>query len=376
MSDRVINPVRVMMVLTVRYGKNGIANCVMNYISRLDPARVRCDLVCPNEPGNEARALVEQTGGQVFVLGGRNRHTLSYIRKLTALVREREIEILHAHGNSATLATEMIAAKRGGAGVRMPHSHNTTCTMKTTDKLLRGVFYRTSTDNMACSDAAGEWLYPKREYTVLNNAIDTARFRFSAQERDRLRESLGIEAETFVFLHVGAFNEQKNQAFLLEAFQRLLTQKENVRLLLAGDGERRASCEARAETLKISKQVSFLGLRDDIPALLSAADAFVLPSLHEGLPLTLVEAQCAGLSCVASDRVTREAALTELVAFTSIERAEEFALAMEQSMARKADRAIMSAVAILHAEEKGYDVSQNAQTLMQIYQSAAAKHRY
>ena len=365
-----------MMVLTVRYGKNGIANCVMNYISRLDPARVRCDLVCPNEPGNEARALVEKTGGQVFVLGGRNRHPLSYIHKLSALVREREIEIVHAHGNSATLAAELIAAKRGGAGVRMPHSHNTTCTMKTTDKLLRGLFYRTSTDCVACSEAAGEWLYPKREYTVLNNAIDTGRFRFSAQERERMRESFGIEPETFVFLHVGAFNEQKNQAFLLEAFQRLLTQKGNARLLLVGDGERRASCEARAETLKISKQVSFLGLRDDIPALLSATDAFVLPSLHEGLPLTLVEAQCAGLTCVVSDRVTREAALTELVSFASIERAEDFAYAMEQSMARKADRAIVSAVAILHAEEKGYDVSQNAQTLMQIYQSAAVKHRY
>ncbi len=365
-----------MMVLTVRYGKNGIANCVMNYISRLDPTRVRCDLVCPNEPGNEARALVELTGGQVWILSGRNRHALSYIRKLAGLVREREIEILHAHGNSATLAAELIAAKLGGAGVRMPHSHNTTCTMKTTDKLLRGLFYRMSTDNMACSDAAGEWLYPKHAFTVLNNAIDTGRFRFSSQDREQMRERLGIEAETFVFLHVGAFNEQKNQAFLLEAFQCLLEQKGNARLLLVGDGERKASCEARTEALKLSKQVSFLGLRDDIPALLSAADAFVLPSLHEGLPLTLVEAQCAGLSCVASDRVTREAALTELVSFASIERAEEFANGMEKTVARKADRAIMSAVAILRAEEKGYDVSQNAQTLMQIYQSAAAKHRW
>ena len=190
MRNRVANPVRVMMVLTVRYGKNGIANCVMNYISRLDPARVRCDLVCPNEPGEEARALVEKTCGSVFVLAGRNRRPLAYVRRLSKLVREQEIEVLHAHGNSATLAVELIAAKRGGASVRMPHSHNTTCTMKTTDMLLRGIFYRASTDNMACSAAAGEWLYPKRDYTVLNNAIDTERFRFSALERERMRESL------------------------------------------------------------------------------------------------------------------------------------------------------------------------------------------
>jgi len=361
------------MVLTVRYGKNGIANCVMNYISRLDPARVRCDLVCPNEPGEEARALVQQTGGSVFVLGGRNRRPLSYMRRLTRLVREREIDVLHAHGNSATLASELIAARRGGARVRMPHSHNTTCTMKTTDKLLRGIFYRASTDNMACSMAAGEWLYPKRDYTVLNNAIDAQHYRFSREARDITRETLGIARDEFVYLHVGAFNEQKNQAFLLEAFFKLLEQKPNARLLLVGDGERRASCEARVETLGLRRRVLFLGLRDDIPALLSAADAFVLPSLHEGLPLTLVEAQCAGLSCVASDRVTREAALTELVSFAPIEHAEAFALAM--SGVKQTDRAITSSVAILRAQEAGYDVSQNAQTLMQIYESAVQKHR-
>jgi glycosyltransferase involved in cell wall biosynthesis len=360
------------MVLTVKYGKNGIANCVMNYIDRLDPARVRCDLVCPNEPGTEARALVEQTGGGVFVLSGRNRHPLRYIRALSNIVRERRIEIVHAHGNSATLAAEMIAARRGGAGVRMPHSHNTTCNMKTADRLLRGIFYQSSTDCMACSEAAGEWLYPKRTYTVLNNAIDAGRFRFSAQQREQAREKLGIAPETFVFLHIGAFNQQKNQAFLLSAFQLMLEQGQNASLLLVGEGERRGCCEARAETLGIRNQVSFLGLRDDIPALLSAADAFVLPSLHEGLPLTLVEAQCAGLCCIVSDRVTREAALTELVTFALIERAEDFAAAM--ALAKRKERESASGMAIVRAAEAGYDVSQNAETLMLIYESAARKH--
>lgn len=356
------------MVLTVRYGKNGIANCVMNYVSRLDPARVRCDLVCPNEPGEHARALVEHTGGAVFLLGGRNRHPFSYMRKLTNIVRKRKIQIVHAHGNSATLAAELIAAKRGGAIVRMPHSHNTTCKMKTADKLLRGMFYRNATDCMACSKAAGEWLYPGRAYTVLNNAIDAQKFRFSQQAREKTREKLGLSPDEFVYLHVGAFNEQKNQTFLLEAFQKLLKRKQNAKLLLVGDGDRRASCEARTEALGIRRQVSFLGLRDDIPALLSAADAFALPSLHEGLPLTLVEAQCAGLFCVASNRVTREAALTDLVSYAPTEQAEVFADAMAK--VREADRAIVSAVAILRAAEAGYDVSQNAETLMQIYESA------
>ena len=360
-------PVSVLMILTVRYGKNGITNCVMNYVSRFDKTRIRCDLVCPNEPGEQARQMIAQTGGAVFILGNRNRKPLSYLKKLSGIIRDRGIEIVHAHGNSATLYLEMLAAKRGGAKHRLPHSHNTTCKMKTADRLLRGVFYKSFTHAMACSAAAGEWLYPKRAYDVLNNAIDANAFGYDPAMRQETRERLGLSPDETVFLHVGAFNEQKNQTFLLEAFSRYLERNADARLLLVGDGERRNSCMARAETLHISKRVSFLGQRDDIPALLSAADAFVLPSLHEGLPLTLIEAQCAGLPCLASNRVTPESALTGLVRFSPIDYAETFAGSME--CLAPVDRAAASGAAIQRVAEAGYDVSENADTLMRLYES-------
>ncbi|MEZ4510037.1 MAG: glycosyltransferase, partial [Eubacteriales bacterium] len=267
------------------------------------------------------------------------------------------------------LALEMLAAKRGGARIRLPHSHNTTCKMKVADKLLRGLFYKSYTNAMACSAAAGEWLYPNRAFEVWNNAIDANRFRYDAALREQTREHLGITPEERVILHIGAFNEQKNQAFLLEAFALFLERNGRARLLLTGDGERRSSCEARAETLGISRQVEFLGLRDDIPALLSAADIFALPSLHEGLPLTLVEAQCAGLPCIASDFVTKESALTQLVSFSPIDKAEAFADALAGVM--QIDRAAASKEAITRIAEAGYDISQNAERLMQRYETLA-----
>ena len=363
------DPIRLMMVLTVRYGKNGITNSVMNYISRLDPERIRCDLVCPNEPGEEARKTVSRTGGETIILGGRNRNTPAYMTKLSQIVRKRGEEIVHAHGNSATLAVEMRAAKRGGAEIRIPHSHNTTCKMKVADRLLRGIFYGSYTHAMACSAAAGDWLYPRRKYVVLNNAIEAERFRFDPAVRAQTRERLGIESDETAFLHIGAFNEQKNQAFLLEAFSLLSNRSGLFRLLLVGDGERRAACEARAETLGITKRVDFMGLRDDIPALLSAADAFVLPSLHEGLPLTLVEAQCAGIPCLVSDRVTKEADLTGLVVFAPIGSAEEYA--EEMAALQPVERAQKSDSAINRVAEAGYDVNRNAETLMRWYESLA-----
>ena len=241
--------------------------------------------------------------------------------------------------------------------------------MKAADRLLRGLFYKSYTHAMACSDAAGNWLYPRRAFEVLNNAIDAQAYRFDPAHRRDARERLGIKPDETVYLHVGAFNEQKNQAFLLEAFARAWKRDERARLLLVGDGERRAACEARAETLGIRKRVEFLGTRDDIPALLCAADAFALPSLHEGLPLTLVEAQCAGLNCLASERITQESDLTGLVAFAPIDDAERFAERL--AGLPRGSRAADSAEAIARVAEAGYDVSRNAERLMRWYESLA-----
>ena len=364
-------PVRVLMVLTVRFAKNGITNSVLNAVSHLDPARVRCDLVSPNEPDVAGRAAFERTGGTVFVLGSRNRNPLTYQRKLAAIVRSREIEVLHAHGNSATLYTELRAGLRGGANVRLAHSHNTTCKMKLADSLLRGVFYRNYTGAIACSKAAGEWLFPNRPFTVLNNAVETERYRYNESLRAETREQLGLSDDSFSVLHVGAFNAQKNQAFLIGAFANVLTERPNARLLLVGDGANRTACESLANRLGITSAVSFLGWREDIHALLSAADAFALPSLHEGLPLTIVEAQCAGLNCVVSDRVTPETALTDLVSFVSIDSEQTFtdALAAVATNARMS----MSEDAIARVKAAGFDAAQNAQRLMELYESQTGR---
>ena len=366
-------PIRVLMVLTVHFAKNGITNSVLKTVSHLDPARVRCDLVSPNEPDAKDKAVFERTGGTVFVLGGRNRNPLSYIRKLSDIVRSREIEVLHAHGNSATLYTEMRAGLIGGAGERLAHSHNTTCKMRLADKLLRNAFYRSFTGAVACSKAAGDWLFPNRSFTVLNNAVETELYRYREALRAETREQLGLSDDSFAVLHIGAFNEQKNQAFLLGAFAKLLLTKPNARLLLVGDGANRASCEALYSRLDIADCVAFLGWREDIPALLSAADAFALPSLHEGLPLTIVEAQCAGLSCVVSDRVTPETALTELVSFCPIEYEQAFADALADVPNNA--RSSASDDAIQRIKAAGFDAEQNAQRLMELYEAQTANIR-
>ncbi|HRX57247.1 MAG TPA: glycosyltransferase [Eubacteriales bacterium] len=361
-------PVRVLEVLTVPFAKNGITMCVMNYISRFDSAYVRCDLLAPTEPDEMSARLIEQTGGQVFVLGRRNSDPAAYMHKLSIIVSERKEQIVHAHGNSATLALEMLAAKHGGAKVRVAHSHNTTCKMKLADKALRGTFRRNYTHAMACGDAAGGWLFGDAPFTVLKNAIPASHFHYNESLRAQTRGEYHIPAEAFVVCHVGTFNEQKNQAFLLDAFAKLLQKRPDARLILAGEGRLMPACRERAAKLGIDGSVVFTGALSDVAPVFSAADVFALPSLHEGLPLTLIEAQSAGLPCVVSDRVTKEAALTELVMFCGIGGAEAFADALLQPSV-KGGRDSLSDTAIRHVRESGYDVNENAKQLVKWYES-------
>lgn len=339
----------------------------MNYVSRFEATRVRCDLVAPNAPDEESVKLIERTGGQVFVLRHRNADPLGYIQQLSLIVSERNEQIVHAHGNSATLALEMLAAKIGGAKIRIPHSHNTTCKMKLADKALRGMFRRNYTNAMACGEAAGQWLFGDKPFTVLYNAIPVEHFHFDGNKRAFARGEYGIPEDAFAVCHVGTFNEQKNQRFLIEAFALLLKNKPDSVLMLIGEGDLQPACRERAKALGIESRVLFSGTLADVSAALSAADVFALPSLHEGLPLTLVEAQCAGLPCVASTFVTRESKLTNLVSFCGIDRAEIFAEALAD--VGTTDREQASDEAIAEVRAAGYDVTANAETLVKWYET-------
>jgi glycosyltransferase involved in cell wall biosynthesis len=185
--------------------------------------------------------------------------------------------------------------------------------MKLADKALRGLFRHNYTDAMACGEAAGEWLFEEKPFTVLHNAIAAEHFHFNGNKRAFTRGEYGIPEDAFAVCHVGTFNEQKNQRFLIEAFALLLKSRPESELMLIGEGDLEHGCREHAKALGVESSVRFLGSLPDVSAALSAAEVFALPSLHEGLPLTLVEAQCAGLPCVVSTFVTRESALTSLV---------------------------------------------------------------
>jgi glycosyltransferase involved in cell wall biosynthesis len=142
---------------------------------------------------------------------------------------------------------------------------------------------------------------PPHKIVYIPNGIDTSRFQPNPTVRQAVREQLGCAPDAFVWLTVGRLEPVKNHLGLLSAFREVAAVHPHARLLIAGQGSLQAATEQRIVELGLADRVRLLGLRRDIPDLLNAADAFVLPSLWEGMPLTLLEASATALPIVATD---------------------------------------------------------------------------
>lgn len=349
---------RILQILNMRSVNNGIISYVFTEMDALED-RVRSDFVMVNEPDEPLKQHIERLGGKLFVLKMRNRKPLEYIRRLSEIIREGAYDAVHAHGNSCTLLTEMIAAERAGMKIRITHAHNTTCNQKFLHAALRPFFDRSYTSAAACGDAAGRFLYHSRPFTVLKNGIETDRFAFRPDIRKRVRNELGFDGR-FVILHVGGFNDYKNQIFLIPPLQKAMDRRRDAVMLFVGDGER---MDAVMEKAGGDHRIRFLGKRSDVPELLAAADLFVLPSLHEGFPISLIEAQASGLPCLVSDAVTGDAAITGLVRFLPLDEG-KWADAMAGAVPEDEETRLSGTERV---REAGYERTDTAEELLQFY---------
>lgn len=164
----------------------------------------------------------------------------------------------------------------------------------------------------ACSHLAGDETFGGAPYTYIPNTIDTAKFKFDAADRSLIREMLEIPDDTVVIGNVARFAQQKNQEFLIRAFAEM-SNRHKAKLLLCGDGEKKTYCEALANELSVYEDVIFAGNITDVWTYYSAMDIFAFPSLYEGMPGVVVEAQTSGLKCLISDAVTTDVMVTDRI---------------------------------------------------------------
>lgn len=205
---------RILMVVTVRLSGGGVAGYALRSCEAMG---LPVDVAAIEEPGPAVRARVAGFGGALHVLR-RNRDPLGYVLALRDVVRAGGYRTVWCHGNSATLAADLLGARLGGAAARIAHAHNTACSHMALHRLLRPLMNGLATHRFACGEAAGRFLYGDRPFTVCKNGVDTEAFAFSAAARRAARAALGFDAEAFVAGTVGRLDEAKDPLLLAEAF--------------------------------------------------------------------------------------------------------------------------------------------------------------
>lgn len=356
---------KVIIASTVGLIYDGITSVIMAYLKAMDLTDLEIYVTGTIKVEPSIRKQMEDLGCAIVELPHRKKETKAYVLELAKFIRKNKIQVIHAHGNSGTLAIEMCAAWLGGCKKRIAHSHNTKCDQVKADKLLRPIFHIFYTDALACGADAGKWLFNNRPFKVLTNGRDTKVFAYHSETRESIRNKYGIKDE-LVIGHIGGFVPQKNHEFLLKIYKEILLIEKNIKLFMIGDGDLRAMIEEKAEAAGIREKIEFTGNIDNVPDLLSAMDGMLLPSLFEGLPLVVMEWQINGLPCIISDSITKECAVTEWVRYKSLEEsphmwAEDILAFIEDSKSNQ------RADAWEYVKDSCFDIIENACFLRKLY---------
>ncbi|MEH7112580.1 glycosyltransferase family 1 protein [Neobacillus niacini] len=359
------SPIKILHVV-VNMNRGGAETLLINLYRNIDRSKVQFDFLTCKKGVFDSE--IEEMGGKI--------HRIPYITEvghkgyIKALdkffLANSYYNIVHSHMDKMS-GLILRAAKKANIPVRIAHSHNTQSEGNFLAKIYKWYagsnIKKFANYRFACSNAASNWLYGENaESQIIKNGVDLTKFSFSNQLRNQVRKELGINSDTFVVGHVGRFNHQKNHTFLIDIFKEYWNKNSNSILILIGDGSLRKQIEQKVRDCNIENHVKFLGIRSNIYELIQAFDVFVFPSLHEGLPVTIMEAQAVGISCLVSDTVTTEVDVgIGLVSFLSL--GNKSIWAKELQLVKK------SAVNTFHIalRENGYDILDAANNLEDYY---------
>lgn len=197
---------KVLIISTVGLIYDGITSVILECLKSMNRTGIEFYVVATVDCKPGIVKQLNELGCVIVDFPDRRKQPALYFFELIKFIRKEEISVIHAHGNSATLAVEMIAGWLGGAKKRIAHSHNTRCEQVKADKILRPFFNLSYTDALACGEEAGRWLFGSKKFVVLNNGRDIDKFSFKDEKRQSVRAQLGLTKEK-AFGHVGGFVE-------------------------------------------------------------------------------------------------------------------------------------------------------------------------
>ena len=362
-----MTPIRILHVIGMM-NRGGAETMIMNLYRNIDRTKVQFDFVQNDGPERAFDEEIRSLGGRIFHCPryvGKNH--FAYTKWWKEFFREHEREYTAVHGHiGSTAAIYLSIAKKHGM-FTIAHSHSAGA--ETVVYRLFSYPTRYVADQFfACSAEAAVNRYGSSvgkdsgRCHLLNNAIDTKLFAFDRRTRDQMRNELRISHDTLVIGHVGRFVAVKNHQFLIEVFEQIRKKRTDTKLLLIGDGELRTQIQEELAERNLTDAAILAGIKTDVWNYYQAMDIIVFPSVFEGVPVSLVEAQTAGLPCCVSNGVPRDAAITDLVQFRPLEDTPEQWAQWVLECASYPRRNMTEAMC-----QVGYDISTTSQWLQNFY---------
>lgn len=365
--------IRVLHELAALDG-GGDAKLLYSYYSNMDREKIRFDFVI-FDSDNEGiyEKPLRELGSTIHRIPRIKRDKKGYLRGMQQIIKSGNYDVVHSHMGGRGLFT-MFFARMYGVRRRIAHSH---VAYEPVTKLKRcfniGLCIMAklnATELFACGEDAGIYMWGRRcsqkgKIRIMKNAVDTEEFAFSPKLREEKRRELKVE-DKYVIGIVGRLGPQKNYPFLFDVYKELLKTSRDVVLVVVGRGKEKEeeAIKQYGASLGIEEHIRYLGIRSDVPQLLNAFDLFVLPSLFEGLPVVLIEAQANGLRQIVSDKITKEMNITDLIDFLPIEGSEkEWARKIEGYRNCQTEREVYAR----KVAEAGYGIEEASLQMQEFY---------
>lgn len=319
--------IKILMTGVSNIGRAGVATISYNLGQNLDNEEIEIGYLAQRGlPNKKYIDAIKRKGNKIYAMDSapkgmvqKTKHIINWIYKI---LKSDGYDAIHINTDTAYLAAVYLwIAKKAGIKYIIVHSHsdmvdeNSGTVRKIKILLHRALcpYVRRNADiRLACSAQAGRWLFGKEQFTMIPNGIDIDHFQYNEEARSEYRKQMGLKGQ-FVIVTVGRIAYQKKPCFTADIFAEIARKVPESTLLFVGDGPLREEVQEHVRSMGMEKKVRFLGNRDDVPQLLSAADVFLLPSLFEGLGIVYIEAQASGMPVFASDMVPDEAFVTNLI---------------------------------------------------------------
>lgn len=316
MDDRI----KILMVLG-NTGMGGAQVFVLNLIKNLDLSHFQVDLAVDTEKSNGIGDAVRSLGCNIYILPYFKVYNYqSYIKAWNAFFSIHHYDIVHAHSTNSASVYLRIAKKYGSATIAHSHSagYRGNFLQRWVKKYYAHKVKSVADYWFACSDKAAERLFGRNygnycNYYDIPNAINTENYLFSEETAQKIRKELRVKEDELLCGHVGTFSTPKNHSFLIEVFSEVVKINPKSRLVCCGQGILMPSVKEKAEQLGILDKILFPGVVMNANEYMMAMNVFVFPSIFEGFPMSIIEAEATGLPIVMSDVITKEVDKSDLI---------------------------------------------------------------